>query len=253
MQEESVFGEYGEYYDALNQDKDYKAEVTYIDKLLKKHQSTGMDVLEFGSGTGKHAALLSDMGYRILGVERSPKMVGEAEKIKNSGFQSVIGDIRHLNTGRVFDAVLSMFHVISYQADNESLHAVFKNASRHLNRNGLFLFDFWYGPAVLTQKPEVRVKRIKHGDLNITRIAEPRLITQDNSVDVRFTIQIFNNKSGKFVSFTENHLMRYFSIPELSYIAKPFNLSLVSAEEFLTSSSLSEKTWGACVVFRKDN
>jgi SAM-dependent methyltransferase len=66
-----VFDAYTHYYDLLYQDKNYEAEVNYIDNLLTRHGIAGCDVLEFGSGTGRHGRLLADKGYRVTGIERS--------------------------------------------------------------------------------------------------------------------------------------------------------------------------------------
>jgi SAM-dependent methyltransferase len=66
-----VFDAYTHYYDLLYQDNNYEAEVNYIDNLLTRHGIAGCDVLEFGSGTGRHGRLLADQGYRVTGIERS--------------------------------------------------------------------------------------------------------------------------------------------------------------------------------------
>ena len=53
---------YSRDYDLLYRDKDYKAEVGYIDRLVKLQRVVGNQLLEFGSGTGKHGRLLSQKG-----------------------------------------------------------------------------------------------------------------------------------------------------------------------------------------------
>lgn len=54
-----------------------------------------------------------------------------------------------------YDAVMSLFHVVSYLNSDRDLALAFETAAEHLHPGGLFLFDFWYGPAVLSQKPEI--------------------------------------------------------------------------------------------------
>ena len=46
--------------------------------------------------------------------------------------------------------------------------------------------------------------------------------------------------------------MRHFSIPELQYHAKEHGFELLKCEEFLTSKELSDNTWGACFLFKKN-
>ena len=46
-----------------------------------------------------------------------------------------------------------MFAVIGYQTSNDELFAALQTVRRHLKPKGLFICDFWYGPAVLKQRP----------------------------------------------------------------------------------------------------
>lgn len=244
-----VFDAYSRYYDLLYRDKNYPAEVAYVDGLLKRYGIKGLDLLEFGSGTGRHGQLLAERGYRVTGIERSVEMVARAATI--DGFTCHQGDICAVQLGRTFDAVLSLFHVISYQVSNKDVRAVFSRAAEHLQSGGLFVFDVWYSPAVYAQKPEVRVKRMADGDLEIARIAEPVLYPNENRVDVNYTVYARNCREDTFSVFTESHPMRHFSLPELDLLAAGAGFSRVAAEEFLTGSVPGEDTWGVCLVMVK--
>src|SRR6202021_2412457 len=83
------------------------------------------------------------------------------------------GDIRNYRAGKRFDVVAALFHVMSYQTSNEDLLAAMVTAKEHLTPEGIFIFDYWYAPAVLTQQPSIRVKRMESDRLEVTRIAEP--------------------------------------------------------------------------------
>jgi len=246
---ESVFNAYSRYYDLLYRDKDYAAEVDYIDRLLQHHGITGSDLLEFGSGTGRHGRLLAQRGYKVLGVERSAGMVAQAKQVDS--FQSQVGDIAAVQLGRTFDAVLSLFHVISYQVSNEAVQAVFARAAEHLTPGGLFIFDVWYSPAVYAQRPSVRVKRLEGDGIRITRIAEPEIYSNENRVDVNYQIFAEEQVSGEVEVLSESHPMRHFSLPELDLFAQMGGFERAGAEEFLTGNMLSEETWGVCLIFKK--
>lgn len=249
MTRPSVFDTYSLYYDLLYRDKDYVAEVEYIDGLLNRFDITGRELLEFGSGTGKHGRLLAEKGYMVIGIERSSEMVAQAAK--SNGFSCQQGDICTVQLGRTFDAVLSLFHVLSYQVNNEALHAVFARAAEHLTSGGLFVFDIWYSPAVYAQNPEVRVKRMVDETVEITRIAEPTIFTNENRVDVKYTIFARNIATGSYQTFIEIHPMRHFSLPELDLLAEINGFKRLAAEAFLTGDKPSEETWGVCLVLRR--
>lgn len=245
----NIFDGYVKYYDLLYGDKDYVAETDYIVGLLERFSLSGKSLLELGSGTGKHGRLLARRGFDVTGVEQSAEMVERAETVP--GFTCQQGDICTVQMGRTYDAVLSLFHVISYQTSNDAIGAVFARAANHLRTGGLFVFDVWYSPAVYAQKPEVRIKRMSNKVVEITRIAEPVFYPNENRVDVNYTIFAKDLNSGALETMIETHPMRHFSLPELGLLAQINGFTVVGAEEFLSGSQPSEKTWGVCFVMKR--
>ena len=243
------FDAYSTYYDLLYRDKDYVSEVDYVNELLISRGLNVCDILEFGSGTGKHGRLLANYGYKVFGIELSPEMVSLADQTE--GFVCQQGDICSVQLGRTFDAVLSLFHVISYQVTNQSVKAVFSRAAEHLSPGGLFIFDVWYSPAVHNHRPSVRVKRMKDEAICITRIAEPLLRPNDNIVDVKYSIFVEDISSGLIQTFSELHPMRHFSLPEIDLFAEYSGFERLSAETFMSGAPVSEDTWAICLVLRK--
>lgn len=246
---QSVFNAYSRYYDLLYRDKNYAAEADYVRSLLSRYGVHSGDLLEFGSGTGKHGRLLAQQGYTVHGIERSAEMVAAAHL--TPGFTCQRGDISAINTGRTYQAVLSLFHVMSYQTTNQRLQAVLANAAAHLNSGGLFIFDFWYSPAVYAQKPSVRVKRMANEQGEITRISEPVIYENENRVDVHYTIFARELATGSAHSLQEVHPMRHFSLPEIDLLAEVHAFERIGAEEFSTGKPPSEDTWGVCVILQK--
>jgi len=245
------FGNYSRYYDLLYADKDYEGEAAYIDALLKTQGSGVESILELGSGTGRHARLLADCGYSIVGVELSPGMLEESRKFAELGrVEFVEGDIRTARVERRFDAVLSLFHVISYLPANKDIIAAFQTAVHHLVPGGVFIFDCWYGPAVLTDRPETRVKRAEDDEIELTRLAEPDLYENENRVDVNYTLFVTDKSSGRQDRITETHRMRYLFKPEIEYLLEQAGLALVHAESWMDGGALGGKTFGACFVAR---
>lgn len=244
-----VFNEYSNYYDLLYHDKDYVSEVDYVDSLLSRYGMQGGSILELGSGTGKHGCIMATRGYSVHGIERSQEMVSRSQL--DTGFSCQQGDICTIRTGSVYDAVLSLFHVMSYQVRNDNILAVFKTASEHLKSSGLFIFDFWYSPAVYSSQPEVRIKRVENDEVEIIRIAEPFTLFNENRVDVHYTILARNLNSNMLQKTTEVHSMRHFSLPEIDLLAEISGFDRIGAEEFLSGKSIGPDTWGACIILKK--
>jgi len=254
MGETGVFGEYARYYDLLYKDKDYGAEADYIHRLIKRWRPGAASILELGSGTGKHACLLADRGYAVHGIERSCEMLAGAEQRAQERQRAdpmwrsptySQGDIRTARLARTFDVAISLFHVISYQVKNEDVLAAFKTARAHLDEGGLFLFDVWYGPAVLTDRPAVRIKRMADDRIEVTRITEPAMHPNESVVDVNFHVFVRDNATGEVTETRETHCMRYFFRTEISLLAQASGFSFAHGEEWLTAAPLGCQTWGA--------
>jgi SAM-dependent methyltransferase len=250
------FGLYSQYYDLIYQDKDYVAEVDYVCGLLGKYTSGSpcKSILELGCGTGLHAELMSHRGFSIHGVELSQTMLEAAMQRRGADggrLHFALGDARVYRAEKKFDAVISLFHVLSYQVDNRDLCGVLETAATHLDVGGLLVFDFWYGPAVLWQRPALRVKGLENDHISVVRIAEPVLHDADNVVDVNYTIFAQDRQGGQIEKLKETHRMRYFFLNELDEKLNQAGLSRLVAEEWLTGATPSKETWGVTVVARK--
>lgn len=252
-----TFNLYAAYYDLLYADKNYKAESDYIENIINKYGSNVASILDLGCGTGIHALMLARKGFYIHGVDISSNMIEQAKQkldqnsIIKKSLKFEVGDIRGLDLNSKFDAVVSIFHVISYLTLNQDIQSFFATAAHHLNKNGLLIFDFWYGPAVLTQKPIIKIKRLENNDLRVTRISEPDSHFNENVVDVNYHIFVQSKNDNKINDFKEVHKMRYFFKPELEVFAKNGGFEILNFEEWLTGAQPNEKSWGACVVCRK--
>lgn len=254
----SAFEDYSRYYDLLYQDKDYRAEASYVISLIRQHCSTAIDVLEMGSGTGMHAVMLADAGFQVHGVDLSADMLKRAHercRAQSAELQQrldfALGDARTYRADRHFDAVVSLFHVFSYQTTNADLASAFQTAAIHLRPGGVLVCDYWYGPAVLTQRPEVRVKRMQGDDIEVTRIAEPTIHHARNVVDVCYEIVITHPGVDTVKVVREKHPMRYLFGPELELFARDAGFLLEASFAWMTPDPLSADSWSGCSVFKK--
>jgi len=254
----SCFADYSHYYDLLYRDKNYVAEADYVSSLLERYAPIARSLCEFGCGTGRMASMLAGKGYSLRGVDLSYDMLAEAErqKAKLPGEHSARisfshGDIRSIRLSSTFDAVISLFHVMSYQQKNADLRAAFASAALHLNQGGLFLFDVWYGPAVMSQTPAVRVKRCEDDTVRLIRIAEPVIRYQENLVDVNYQMLIIDKQTGQLEEILETHTMRYLFLPEIYDLLDEAGFRLCDSQEWLTGNEPGLDSWGVCFVAQK--
>jgi len=242
----SVFGNYSRYYDLLYRDKDYRAEADYIHSLIEKHRPGARTLLDLGCGTGRHANLLAERGYDVVGVDRSPEMLAEARaRAKGGKNEFVEGDLRTVRLERQFDVVVSLFHVMSYQTTNVDLLAGLATLRAHLAPGGLFIFDCWYGPAVLNLRPAVRVLRLEDEATAVTRLAEPVLHPNQNVVDVNYHVFVKDKRTGEVSELREEHNMRYLFAPEVAHFLSSAGLEQRAMFAWMSDAAPGADTWGA--------
>jgi SAM-dependent methyltransferase len=246
----SVFNEYARYYDLLYRDKDYRGEADYVQGLIRKHRPGARTILNLGCGSGRHDRCLADLGYTVTGVDVSEEMLAVARKTtkENDTVEYLLGDIRSLRLQREFDIVISLFHVMSYQITNRDLVDAFHTARLHLKPEGAFLFDCWYGPGVLTDRPAVRVKTLEDERIKVTRIAEPAMNANLNVVDVNYRIFIKDKGNHTTEEIVETHRMRYLFEPEVRELLSQAGFTILSSEEWLSAASLGFSSWNAVFV-----
>jgi SAM-dependent methyltransferase len=248
---DTPFQAYSEWYDLLYADKDYEGEAAYVAARLAAAGVPAGRLLELGSGTGRHARHLAARGYTVTGVERSPGMLARAQAEHIDGTRFVAGDLRDTRLDERFDAVLALFHVISYLTRDDDLTQAFAGASHHLNPGGVFLFDVWHGPAVVHEGAVVRVKHAENAAVRVRRAAEPRLDPAAGLVDVRYTVVVEPKAGGPVETVHERHVMRYLFPADVTAVARSAGFVVESSEAFGTGEPPSDRTWGVMYLLRK--
>ena len=245
-----VFDKYARFYDLIYQDRDSVAEVSWIMKELDSvGLSSPLRLLELGSGTGRHAVLFAETGHSVVGVDPSPEMIRHAARHNRVNYAE--GDGRSVRIAERFDAVLALFHVVSYQATDDDLLKIFTTASEHLDSGGIFGFDVWFSPAVHALGPERRTLEKEDEEVALTRTATPTEDLNKSLVTVTYDCSITDKQTGQTHQFQEQHLMRHFSATEIGFVANLTGFDVVNQSEFLSSAPPSRETWGVWFTLRK--
>lgn len=254
------FGDYARFYNLLYKDKDYPGETEFILEAMRQNGCTPATLLDLGCGTGKHALAMTCQGIRVTGVDMSETMLqlgtSELEQAeptlpRNPSPVLLLGDARSVRMGTTFDAVTSLFHVMSYQTEEQDALAVFATANTHLASGGLFFFDFWYGPGVLTDPPMVRERTLQDKTGTILRRAIPVHRVSDNVVDVHYEILFLDLLENPTRHIRECHSMRYWFFPELRHLAGVSGFKPVAEGRWMTMEEADASTWNAWMLCRK--
>jgi SAM-dependent methyltransferase len=250
----NLFDRYAGVYDALYREKDYEGECDFLEEIFRRYSAGDLKhLLDMGCGSGGHAIPLARRGYQVFGIDRSPQMIAIARRKGQTPELSErlrfeVADAQNAELGETFDAVICMFAVLSYQTSNENLLATLRTVRKHLKPEGLFICDFWYGPAVLYQRPTERAKIINDGQDRIIRLVRPTIDTQTNTVTVLY--YLFRLRNNQLIEEAEEtHVMRFLFQPEIEFFMAHAGLRLVHFCPFLEfDRCASEATWNVTAI-----
>jgi SAM-dependent methyltransferase len=99
----------------------------------------GASILDLGSGTGRIAHPLADLGHPVLAVDDSAEMLAHV-----SGPETVCARIEDLRMDRRFDAVLLASHLVNTES-GAARQALLATAAHHLADDGKLLVE-WHPP-----------------------------------------------------------------------------------------------------------
>jgi SAM-dependent methyltransferase len=250
---------FAEYYDALYSEKNYKAECDHLQNIFSRHGNV-TTILDLGCGTGTHAIELARRGcFAVHGIDLSGELIAQANMKSLNMSQPItfeVADARSYHSTKRYSAVISMFGVISYQLKTEDLIRTFKTVNRHLTAGGLFVFDFWNGPAVIrSERPNGTLREIMVDGRKIYKFTEvvpdgP----QNNLADIRFSIFDMEKK----IHIQDRHRQRFFFMHEIEDQLTQIGMKIVGIEggnlgtSLLHAESVNRLPWNVTVIARKE-
>lgn len=245
--------EYSNLYDLIYKKKNYKKEFFFIKKIIHKHLKSPKNILDLGCGTGNYSNLMTKLGLDVVGVDRSKHMLSIAKKKYqfNSKIKFFNSSIQNLNLKKKFDIVSALFHILSYQIRLQDIKKFFYNSRKHLKKNGLLIFDFWFKDGVINLRLPLKCLKVSNNKYSVYRITRPRWLKKKNQIHDIHEVIVVNKKSNKTRIFKEIHKMRYFQLSAIKKYLRLFNFKYLLSLDLLTNKFPSKNTWGALIVARK--
>ena len=118
--------------------QDFYEEILF--KLFKNEPIKNKAILELGCGTGEIIKRFSE-DNKTFGIDISSEMIRAAQK-KDKITKYMIMDMADFKLPYSFDVIFCAFDSINHISSASGWKKVFQNSKKHLNDNGLFVFDF---------------------------------------------------------------------------------------------------------------
>ena len=168
------------YYHLLYKNRDEKEAKRFIFNLIKnidiKHNAR---VLDLACGKGRHAKMLHETGFDVLGVDLSPNSISSANKEKTDGLSFQVHDMREVIPGEKFDAIFNLFTSFGYFDDSSDNLKMLQSIHTMLNEDGLLIIDFMNASKVIAQLVTEEKKQVEDVVFDIQRRYDGQHIYKD--------------------------------------------------------------------------
>jgi len=137
-------------------DMNRKGEVDFLVHCFRRYARRPVrDVVDIACGTGPHLVRLAARGYRMTGLDLSPKNIEFLRRrlaARGRDADLLVGDMADFRLDRPVDAAICMQDSQGHLLTNEQLLAHLRAVARAVRRGGLYIFDrymasSWTNPA----------------------------------------------------------------------------------------------------------
>ena len=221
-------------YDRLmHEDIDYDKWCDYIENLFTLHGVSPDTLCELACGTGNMTCRMEKRGYKITASDISRDMLSIAsEKLEDT--ELVCSDMSKLELSGKYDAFLCMIDGLNYVITPKAVINTFKNVKKHLNDDGVFVFDV---SSLYKLKNILGNETFIHSDYDVFYSWQNRFIEKYNLSDM--LLNFFVRNGDMYERFEERHLQRGWSKEEFTKMLKKAGFTEVSVYDELTFEKLS--------------
>jgi len=241
---------YAFFYDLLYKKKNYFKEANILIKNIKQNKQNAKSILELGCGTGNYSNLFEKKGFNIHSVDISKSMIDIAKKKYSAKkIKFICKDLRKLNLSKKFDVVIALFDILSFQTSNSDVNKFFNTINKHINKNGIIIFDFWFKDAIQKLKPSNRVKEVENHSFKIVKVTEPNWNKKNNIIEVNYNLLAENKSNNKIEFIKGSHKLRYFALTEIRKYFKKYNFKIIKSLSFLKKNK--KDSWSILSIAKK--
>jgi len=118
--------------------------VEYLPKVFSRFRIRPEKLLDLCCGDGRFAVAMAKKGIEVTGLDSSRHMLKYAKmraKKARVKIDFIHQKMQNLSINKKFDLVTCWFDSLNYLLTKKELIMTFRNVSKVLNKNGLFIFD----------------------------------------------------------------------------------------------------------------
>lgn len=170
------------YYHQLYINRNEQEAHDFLHKLIPHlTENKNAKFLDICCGKGRHAQVINELGFDVVGYDLSKNSIEEAKKLENEKLQFFVHDMRNQFYSNYFDFALNLFTSFGYfSSANDNLKAL-KSANISLKKNGILVIDFMNAIKVKKNIVLEEIKTIDNLVFNLKRsIQNNRIVKEIN-------------------------------------------------------------------------
>tara|TARA_B100000900_G_scaffold93451_1_gene76668 strand:+ start:1439 stop:2149 length:711 start_codon:yes stop_codon:yes gene_type:complete len=130
-----------DYYHILYKHRDYSEARNFIDNIIEYLDlKKGSKILDLACGIGRHSIYLDEIGFKVVGTDKSPNNIKRAKASQNQSLSFLQMEMID-NTNHKYDGIFNLFTSFGYVNHDYNLKTI-KNIERQLKDNGTIIIDF---------------------------------------------------------------------------------------------------------------
>ncbi|HUW82127.1 MAG TPA: class I SAM-dependent methyltransferase [Phycisphaerae bacterium] len=221
------------------------SQVAFIERAIPLKRED--KILDLACGYGRHAIILADEGYSVVGYDQSPDYVEQANEAAGNANLDVtfeLADMRRLDFTDQFDVVLSMSSSLAFYADDVNADII-RRMWRALKPGGSFFFDqanvFWaaqfFGAGRHKGSKKLDDGRVHHYET-----------TFDPASCVLSRRSVLEHQNARTESGWD---LRFYTLPELRAIMHRIGFTLAGAHGDYDGSSYASQSMRLITIWQK--
>ncbi len=214
---------FAEVYDKITPDEFYAEYYDFILKILKEMNYKPKKTLDLACGTGRLAKIFLDEGYDIEGLDISEKML-EIAKSRAKNLKVYQSNMIDFNLGKKYDLIVCTYDSINYILQEASLQKCFNSVSKHLNQEGVFIFDMNSVFKINKVLPEYKADYYDFGDAELIWLNSH---SHEPDLWIGEVILFKKTEEGKYERYYEKYIERAFELNTTKKLLKAANFEIL--------------------------
>ena len=186
----------------------------FVSRTVAKECPQAKNWLDLSCGTGQLLKKVMERNFSATGLDLSTHQLRHARRNAPKA-KFVRADVRQYSLPKRYDVITCLFDSLNYLLTPVGLKAAFTSARRHLNPDGLFIFDMNTEAGYLKQWNHASVPVRQEAGLLILETTYNRKARLAQCL-----INGFIKEGGRYRRFEERHLQRAFPEKTLDTMLK---------------------------------